>query len=151
MPKPALLALALALAAACAAPPRDAPDWRLSSIGGRFILTAADPSGVEVFSLACRLAGPELIVRVPGFMPVASNEEFALGADGVSWLLVADVVGRPPGATGVTATGPLTEGALDAIAAGGRISALYGTQRIGPLQPDPAVLAPFLAGCRALV
>jgi hypothetical protein len=150
MPRSALLVLALVLAAACAAPPR-APDWRLSSIGGRFILTAADPMGTEVFSLACRLAGPELIVRVPGFTPVASNEEFALGADGVSWLLVADVVGRPPGPTGVTATGRLTEEALEAIAAEGRISALYGTQRIGPFEPDPEVLAPFLAGCRALV
>lgn len=98
-----------------------------------------------VLTIACR--GGNLIVSAPGFTPIGSEDRFAFGLGTEPVTLVADPTrqSRP----GVTAEGPVPENFAELWRRAERISALYGTQRVGPeAAPPPALAQNFLQSCR---
>ncbi|MEO7826343.1 MAG: hypothetical protein ABIR60_04310, partial [Allosphingosinicella sp.] len=115
---------------------------RSSGGGVALVLARADR---PTLSLTCPAGGKKLLVDVPGFRPVGSEERLSFGSGGASAALVADSQGVQGG--GVSASGAVPDelGAL----VGGPISASYGAQRSGPHPAPPQALAgAFVAACR---
>lgn len=119
-------------------------DLRLSDEG--IALALMPKSRRAAIRFFCPAGGRRLIVNVPAFRPIASEERLSLGSGGDAVALVADSRGdRQRG--GVTGVGevPADLGALVA----GPLSASYGAQRSGPHPPPPRALSrAFLAACR---
>ncbi|HYI41824.1 MAG TPA: hypothetical protein VE053_16065 [Allosphingosinicella sp.] len=138
---------AAADSAAPAGPAGDtaAPGWDLQSSGEgtALVLAGAERPALRLF---CPTGGKRLVVNVPGFSPIGSEERLSLGSGGEAAALVADSGGdRQRG--GVTATGEVP-GTLAALVAG-PVSASYGAQRSGPHSaPPPALSSAFVAACR---
>lgn len=118
--------------------PVGAQSWRLSADYATLV--------TDGLRLECRRDG-SLVATAGELMPVASNEEFSIGAGDEAVLLVAEVVGVS--GPGVTAKGPISSDFLDALAAGGTLAAVYGPERIGPRQPPAGVVERFVPACRA--
>jgi uncharacterized membrane protein len=139
---------------AAARPPAQAPagpadakaaswDLQLSGDGIALILAGADRPALR---LVCPAGGESLLVNVPGFRPVGSEERLSFGSGGHLTALVADTSGdRRRG--GVSATGAVPDDLAALVA--GPVSASYGAQRSGPHPAPPAALAgAFVAACR---
>jgi uncharacterized membrane protein len=122
-----------------------APGWDLQSSGEGVALVLAGPER-PVIRLVCPAGGKTLLVNVPGFKPVGSEERLSFGSGGEAAAVVADSRGdRRRG--GVSGTGAVP-GALAALV-GGPVSASYGAQRSGPHPAPPRALAgAFVAACR---
>lgn len=125
-----------------AAPPR----WDLQSSGegvALALLAGTDKAAIRLF---CPAGGNRLLVNVPGFRPIGSEERLSFGGGGDSVALVADTKGdRQRG--GVSGTGAVPEDLAALV--GGPVSASYGAQRSGPHPAPPAALArDFVAACR---
>ena len=122
-----------------------APSWDLQSSGEgvALVLAGADRPAIRLF---CPTGGRRLLVNVPGFRPIGSEERLSFGSGGEAAALVADSRGdRQRG--GVTGTGGVPE-ALAALV-GGAVSASYGAQRSGPHPAPPKALSSaFVAACR---
>lgn len=119
--------------------------WDLQSSGEGVALVLA-ASDRPVMRLFCPAGGKRLLVNVPGFRPIGSEERLSFGSGGDSEALVADSRGdRQRG--GVTGTGEVPR-ALAALV-GGPVSASYGAQRSGPHSAPPGALSSaFVAACR---
>jgi uncharacterized membrane protein/predicted small lipoprotein YifL len=121
------------------------PGWDLQSSGEgvALVLAGADRPSIRLF---CPAGGKRLLVNVPGFRPVGSEERLSFGSGGEAAALVADSRGdRQRG--GVTGTGEVPK-ALAALVAG-PVSASYGAQRSGPHSAPPRALSSaFVAACR---
>lgn len=121
-----------------------APKWDLQSSGEGVALVypAAGDTAIRLF---CPAEGRRLIVNVPAFRPIGSEERLTIGSGGVAEALVADSRGdRLRG--GVSGTGAVP-GTLGAIVSG-PLSASYGAQTSGPHPAPPRSLArAFLAAC----
>lgn len=155
-----ILALLLPALAACepaAEAPAPAPEapadpapvaqWELVASGEGVGLFLLGPGGRPQLALSC-LEGGVLRAVAPGFTVIGSEERFTLGVGDEAFTLVAQVVDAPPG--GVTAEGPADPGLLRRLEAGGEVSALYGTQQVGPTPgPDSETARAFAEGCRA--
>lgn len=102
-----------------------------------------NPDGTVRMSLVC--AGSKLVVNVPTFTPVGSEDRFmlALGQNPVT--LVADPTRQRPG-TGVTAEGPAPRNLGGLLSNGPTVGALYGTQKIQADALPSSKLANQLAG-----
>ncbi len=141
---------AVANAAAPAAPTNAAqagPDagWDLQSSGegtALALLSAPDTTTVRLF---CPANARRLIVNVPGFRPVGSEERMSVGSGGEVVALVADTRGdRQRG--GVTGEGALPANLAALVA--GPVAVNYGSQNSGPHPAPPAELArSFAAAC----
>lgn len=127
-------------------PSRGEARWQTAASGEGAALFLADGGGERALTLFCPAGSNDLLVNVPAFRPVGSEERMSFGGGGTVVALVADPGGdRARG--GVSATGPLPA-ELPAILAG-PISVNYGAQNAGPFAAPPAELAGnFLAGCR---
>lgn len=138
--------------AAPAAPPaaagpsgdETASGWDLQS-GGEgvaLVLAGRDRPAIRLF---CPTGGKKLVVNVPGFRPIGSEERLSLGSGGEAAALVADSRGdRQRG--GVTAAGAVPD-ELGALVRGA-VSASYGAQRSGPHPAPPRALSSaFVAAC----
>lgn len=94
----------------------------------------------------CASGNDDLLVNVPAFKPVASEERLSLGGDGTAVALVADARGDALRG-GVSGVGPVPAelGAILAAPTGPGVS--YGAQTAGsgPVAPDLA--RQFLAAC----
>ncbi|HEX8263331.1 MAG TPA: hypothetical protein VF547_10705 [Allosphingosinicella sp.] len=137
---------AAAAAPAETAAPAAASRWDLQSSGegvALALLSGGDRAAIRLF---CPAGRGRLLVNVPGFRPVGSEERLSFGGGGDSVALVADAAGdRRRG--GVSGSGPVP----DELAAlvGGPVSASYGAQRSGPHPAPPRTLAAaFVAACR---
>jgi uncharacterized membrane protein len=121
-----------------------APKWDLQSSGEGVALVypAAGDTAIRLF---CPAEGRRLLVNVPAFRPVGSEERLTIGSGSVAEALVADSRGdRLRG--GVSGTGAVP-GSLGAIVSG-PLSASYGAQTSGPHPAPPRSLArAFLAAC----
>ena len=130
-----------------AAPPAPTPKsgWQTSASGEGAALFLARGGGRAV-TLFCPGRSKTLLVNVPAFRAVGSEERMTFGAGGTAVTLVADPRGdRRRG--GVSGTGPVPS-ELAAILRG-KIAVNYGSQNAGPFAPPPPALAKtFLAGCR---
>lgn len=139
-------------AAPPAAPPASGPAeprWEAGSGGDGASLSLGSGSARRL-TLSCPAGGGTLVVNVPAFRPVASEERMSFGSGGTVFALVADPAGdRKRG--GVTGRGTFPKADLATILTGpDGIGVNYGAQNSGPHAPPPAALArPFLADCRA--
>jgi uncharacterized membrane protein len=119
--------------------------WDLQSSGEGAALVLPARSGGTAIRLFCPSRSGRLVVNVPAFRPIGSEERLSFGSGGEAHALVADARGdRERG--GVTGTGavPPNLGALVA----GPISSSYGAQTSGPHPAPPADLVRgFVAAC----
>jgi hypothetical protein len=122
-----------------------AREWDLQSSGEGVALALAG-AGRPAMRLFCPAGGKSLLVNVPDFRPVGSEERLSFGSGGKAEALVADSRGdRRRG--GVSATGAVPRDLAGLI--GGPVSASYGNQRSGPHPAPPRALASaFVAACR---
>ena len=119
--------------------------WELLSSGEGAALRLARGDGAAIHLFCPALSG-RLVVNVPGFDAIGSEERLSLGSEGTVVALVADSRGDPRRG-GVTAEAPVPEELATIIA--GPISASYGAQSVGPLaSPSAADRAAFLSACR---
>ncbi|HEX8192957.1 MAG TPA: hypothetical protein VF552_08660 [Allosphingosinicella sp.] len=132
-------------AAANAAAPPAAGAWALqaSGEGAALALPAAGGTAIRLF---CAAGQGRLLVNVPGFRPIGSEERLSFGGGGDAVALVADSRGDAQRG-GVSGTGAVP--AELAALLSGPVSASYGSQTSGPHPAVPADLArDFLNACR---
>lgn len=117
-----------------AAPAAAGAAWDLQSSGeGTALALPAAAGGATAIRLFCAAGQGRLLVNVPSFRPIASEERLSFGGGGDAVALVADPRGdRQRG--GVSGTGAVPAN-LPALLAGA-VSASYGNQSSGP---HPAV------------
>ena len=119
--------------------------WDLQSSGEGVALVLLDGSGSTALRLFCAADGDDLLVNVPSFRPVGSEERLSFGSDGEVVALVADTSGdRQRG--GVSGTGPVPQNLAQLVA--GQIAVNYGSQNSGPHAAPPVQQArAFAAAC----
>lgn len=120
--------------------------WDLQSSGEGTALALMPKSGPEPIRLFCPSAQDRLLVNVPAFRPIASEERLSFGSGGEAVALVAHTRGdRQRG--GISGTGEVPDNLAALV--GGPLSASYGAQRSGPHPAPPHALArAFVAACR---
>jgi len=133
--------------AAAGAPAQEASasaGWALQRADDDARLVLSNQAGRPVFRLICTKAA-RLLVNVPAFRPIGSEERLSFGSRGLAVALVADSAGD--GALGgVTGSGPIPDELKSAIIE--PMSASYGSQKSGPHPAVPDRLAgPFLTAC----
>ena len=126
--------------------PVSAARWDLQSSGEGTSLVLLTESGATTIRLYCPTARNELLVNIPAFRPIGSEERLSFGGGGEVVALVADTRGdRQRG--GVSGTGVVPDDLAALV--DGRISASYGAQSSGPHPAPPEELARnFVAACR---
>lgn len=125
--------------------PAVAGSWDLvsSGEGAALVYPASGDAAVRLF---CPVGGAEILVNVPGFRPVGSEERLSFGSGGEVVALVADTRGDAQRG-GVSGTGAVPDN-LPALVAG-PIAVNYGAQNSGPHPAPPAGLArAFVSACR---
>ena len=123
----------------------EAPRWDLPSSGEGVALALLSGQGSTAIRLFCPVGKNELLVNVPAFRPIGSEERLSFGSGGEVVALVADPRGdaQRGGVTGNSAV----PGNLAALISG-PISASYGAQTSGPHPAPPADLArAFVRAC----
>jgi len=118
-------------------------DFQSSGEGSALALLAAE--GRTTIRLFCTSGDNSLLVNVPAFRPIASEERLSFGGGGEAEALVADPRGDAERG-GVSGTGavPANLGALIA----GPVSVSYGAQTSGPHSAPPEDLSrAFAAAC----
>ncbi|HUE78190.1 MAG TPA: hypothetical protein VMN38_00970 [Sphingomicrobium sp.] len=134
-----------------AAAPADAPAsarglaWDLQSSGEGVALALLSADRAAAIRLFCPAGQSQLLVNVPTFRPIGSEERLSFGSGSEAIALVADTRGDAQRG-GVSGTGQVPDN-LAAIVSG-PISASYGAQSSGPHAAPPANLArAFAAAC----
>ncbi|HEY7809882.1 MAG TPA: hypothetical protein VIA98_05855 [Allosphingosinicella sp.] len=126
-----------------AAPSAPTGTWQLQASGEGTALALSGASGLR---LSCPAGGNQLLVNVPGFRPIGSEERLSFGGGGAVVALVADTKGDTQRG-GVTGAGPVPAELPSLLT--GSVSASYGAQTSGPHAAPPAELAKaFVAACR---
>ena len=121
-------------------------DNAASGEGAGLFLEAAD--GRRQLTLFCPAGSGDLLVNVPAFRPVGSEERMSFGSGGTVVALVADPSGDS-GRGGVSGRGPVPAELERILAGRDGLSINYGAQNSGPHPAPPAAMAAtFLAGCR---
>lgn len=134
----------------CVVEPAPEPSTRWESTasgeGAALYLAHAHLGGERAVTLFCPARSDQLVVNVPTFRPIGSEERMTIGAGGTAVALVADSRGdRARG--GVTGSGPIPPELVTILR--GKLAVSYGAQTSGPYAPPPAELAKtFLASCR---
>ncbi len=123
--------------------------WGTASNGEGIALLLSDAAGVPVLRLGC-IRNPALMtLDIEGFTPIGSEERLTVGLDDTLFVFVADSTAAGPG---VKAQADISTDFLDRLESATAISAVYGTQELGPHRPPPAgVAAGFAAECRRAV
>ncbi|CAN5117287.1 MAG: hypothetical protein M3448_09435 [Pseudomonadota bacterium] len=119
--------------------------WDLQTGGAGATLVITGASGGAAIRLSCPAGEPKLVVNVPAFDPIGSEERLSFGQGGEVVALVADSRGdRERG--GVTGEGAVPDGLATLLS--GPVSASYGAQLSGPHPVPPANLVnAFAAAC----
>jgi uncharacterized membrane protein len=119
--------------------------WDLRSTGEGAALALTSAAGATAIALACAAGKDQLLVNVPSFKPIGSEERLSFGSGGQVVALVADPRGdRQRG--GLSGSGPVPSD-LKALLAG-PIAASYGAQRSGPHEASPSDLTrSFVTAC----
>lgn len=127
-----------------ASAPAQAGGWDLQS-SGEGVALAYPASGGTAVRLFCPAGSDTILVNVPAFRPIGSEERLSFGSSGLVEALVADTRGDKQRG-GVSGAGALPANLRALI--GGPISVSYGAQTSGPHPAPPRALArAFLAGC----
>jgi uncharacterized membrane protein len=118
----------------------------LQASGEGSALALLSASGGTAIRLFCPAGENQLLVNVPGFRAVGSEERLSFGSSGAVTTLVAKTGGDQLRG-GVSGTGVIPSDLAELIA--GPISASYGAQVSGPHSAPPAELVrTFVAACR---
>src|SRR5918993_617163 len=121
------------------------PSWDLQSSGEGVALALVSGAGNTAIRLFCPAARNELLVNVPSFKPIGSEERLSFGSGGEVVALGADPRGDAQRG-GVSGRGAVP-GNLAALVSG-PVSASYGAQTSGPHPAPPAELArAFVRAC----
>ncbi len=121
------------------------PRWDLVSSGEGAALALMSDAGTATLRLFCPAGSGRLLVNVPFFKPVASEERLSFGSGGDVVALVADTGGDVQRG-GVSGTGAVPDALPQLI--GGPVSVNYGYQNSGPHPAPPAPLArDFVTAC----
>ena len=128
-----------------AAPVAGASGWELRSSGEGVALALQSAGAATAIRLFCSADDGGLLVNVPAFRPIGSEERLSFGSGTEAVALVADTRGDTRRG-GVSGTGEVPDNLAALIA--GPISASYGAQTSGPHAAPPASLArAFAAAC----
>ena len=128
-----------------AAPASTEAGWDLQSSGEGVALAFVAPGGATAIRLFCPAGQNRLLVNVPAFKPIASEERLSFGSGGDAVALVADPRGDAQRG-GVTGAGPVPDDIKDLVK--GLIAASYGAQTSGPHAAPPENLSrPFVTAC----
>lgn len=116
-------------------PPQGVAAWESAASAEGMALRLTEPGGRVLLSIACLGSPARIVVTAPRFSPIGSEDRFALGLGEEPVTLVADPSRQ--GEAGVTAEGPVPEAFAALLGEAEQVSALYGTQKIGPVAaPD---------------
>jgi uncharacterized membrane protein len=119
--------------------------WDLRSSGEGVALALVGESGATAIRLFCPAGQNRLLVNVPSFKPIGSEERLSFGSGGEVVALVADPRGDAQRG-GVSGTGPVPDDLKGLVA--GPIGASYGAQHSGPHAAPPSELSrPFVTAC----
>jgi hypothetical protein len=127
--------------AASGQPPPQAGGWNLETNGQGALLTLHNAAASPALRLFCPAGRGELLVNIPSFRPVGSEERLSFGSGGDAAALVGDGRGDQQRG-GVTGTGAVP-GNLAALIAGRCRPAMVPrpagrTRRPRPASPDPS-------------
>ena len=128
-------------------PNPSAPAWESAASSEGMSLRLVQPDGKLVLSLACLGRPAQLVATVPSFTAIASEDRFSLGIGTEPVTLVADPTRqtRP----GLTAEGAVTEEVDRLFADADQVSAVYGSQQLGPYPaPNAALKEQFAETCQ---
>lgn len=112
--------------------------WRLERNGRDSSLVLSGSDGAARIRIICRAVERQVLVNVPDFQPIGSEERLSFGHGGEVVALVADVRGDGVHG-GVTGSSPVPDTLLQLLS--GPVSASYGAQASGPHPATPAALA----------
>lgn len=118
-------------------PTAQAEGWQFVSSGGDAALVLAGDDGAAAIRLICPAGQNGLLVNVPAFDPIGSEERLSFGQGGQVVALVADVSGDSARG-GVTGSGAVPDDLVNLLS--GRVAASYGSQTSGPHPTPPAAL-----------
>ena len=118
-----------------APPPPAAPAWESTASPEGTALRLTQPDGTLLLSIACLGRPIRLVATAPAFSPIGSEDRFSLGLGNEPIAMVADPTRQAQ--AGVTAEGAVPDNFEKLLDEAKQVSALYGTQRIGPV-PAPA-------------
>jgi uncharacterized membrane protein len=119
--------------------------WDLQSSGEGVALALVAEPGNTAMRLFCPAAKNQLVVNVPAFKSIASEERLSFGSGGEVVALVADPAGDPQRG-GVTGDGGVPANLAALVS--GQVSASYGAQSSGPHPAPPGELArAFVRAC----
>ena len=116
--------------------------WESAASGEGTALRLTEPGGRLLLGIACLGSPARLTATAPGFSPIGSEDRFSLGLGEEPVTLVADLQRREGG---VVAEGGVPEDFENLLERASEVSALYGTQRIGPVTAPPEALKEALA------
>lgn len=119
--------------------------WDLKASSKGIALALISEAGATSIRLFCPTGQNILLVNVPSFKPIGSEERLSFGSGGNVVALVADPRGDAQRG-GVSGSGPVPDDLKGLVA--GPIAASYGAQHSGPHAAPPADLArPFVSAC----
>jgi hypothetical protein len=116
------------------APRHSSPAWESAASGEGTALRLTSADADLLLSIACLGTPARIVVSAPGLKPIGSEDRFSLGLGEEPVTLVADPTRQGKG--GVTAEGAVPEGFGELLEEAKQVSALYGSQQIGP-HPAP--------------
>jgi uncharacterized membrane protein len=119
------------------------PGWDLQSSGEGAALALLGPGGRTVVRLFCPAATNRLIVNVPAFRPVGSEERMTFGSGGEAAVLAADSRGDSERG-GASGTGAVPDNLPGLIR--GPVAVNYGSQNSGPHPAPPTEAVRAFAG-----
>lgn len=126
-------------------PAAPAEGWQFDPSGEGPALVLTGEHGSAAMRLICPADQDSLLVNIPAFEPVGSEERLSFGQGGQVVALVADVSGDSARG-GVTGSGAVPENLVDLLS--GRLAASYGSQTSGPhLTPPAALVNRFADAC----
>jgi uncharacterized membrane protein len=134
-------------AAAKANPAASTPRWELRANGEGSELALISGTEPATVRLSCSAGGKSLLVNIPGFRPIGSEERLSVGSGDEATALVADPRGDGERG-GVSASGSVPDNL--AVILKGPVSASYGAQTSGPHPaPPPEAARDFVKACTA--
>jgi uncharacterized membrane protein len=121
-----------------------AKEWKLATENGNTALRYEE-QGQPALQLICPAGRREILVNVPHFRPVASEERMSFGSGGNVHTIVADFRGDKERG-GVTGRGPIPENVETLMS--GELSVNYGSQNTRPHPPpEHRLVKAFTAAC----
>jgi hypothetical protein len=118
------------------------PRWESATGSNGTGIKWVGDGGLAEMSIFCPEAGKKLVVSVPAFTPIGSEDRFSLALGQEPVTLVADPTRQKQG---VTAEGAVPDGFPDLLEKAKQIGARYGNQQIGPHPAPPKALLEALA------